>query len=262
MQRRRIVGSCYDAYKATLLPSQWIYLPRVLDICNFQCFKTLIEADVDMVLEPEDFAGCMEMLPELLATRMEELKTSLRESMRAVNDSSTSTSTSTLATPPDNLAPDADLLDLATATFYCQRECWRHRGTHSARLAIGWNTIAAHHCDYEDEGVGIVMRSEPYFHNTSVGESNVETQRPRFVFNTKAAIVAQDLVRCAGLGENALASEMDAKNLRFGCKLCGIKQGSSMYYRVGFGWRDAVSNVRINIPLELEHKYCLGIPYN
>ncbi|KAF8192170.1 hypothetical protein BJ912DRAFT_925078 [Pholiota molesta] len=239
MQRRRIVAFCYDAYKATLLPSQWTYLPRVLDICNFECFKTLIEADVDVDLRPEDFSGCMEMLPELLETRMEELRTSLRESMRAAINSATSASTSTPATPPDNLTPDADLLDLATATFYCQRECWRHRGTHSARLTIGWNTIATHHCDYEDEGVGVVIRSEPYLPNT-LGEADVESQRPRFVFNTKAAIVAQDLVRCAGLGENALASEMDAKNLRFDCKLCGIKQGSSMHYRVGFGWRDAV----------------------
>lgn len=238
LQRRKTVKSLYDAYKTTLLPSQWAYLPRALEICNFACFKALIEADADEAIGPEEFAGCMDLLPELLVGRLEALRTALQASMGGAHNASTS------ATPLGHPAPGVDLLDLATAAFHCQR----HTGTPSTQLVIGWSAIASHRCEDEEEGMGMMaLWPKPSFTGMA-DDVGADTQKGRFVFKAEAAVVAEDLVRCAGLDEHALAAEMDVKGLRFGCKLCFNTRGSRLHgsVTVGLGWRDAVSNIRID----------------
>ncbi|KAF9479911.1 hypothetical protein BDN70DRAFT_878206 [Pholiota conissans] len=242
--RRSIVKTLYMAYKASLSPSQWKYRPRVLDICEFDCFKTLVEADSSVVVEKEDFRVCMEMLPELLAQRMDDLKGHLRESMeRSITDGQSRNVGST--GEKGKAVMRNDLVDLAIATFQCEGKCRNYTITHSARLVIGWDTIATHYCEDKDEGLAVVIR-QPWDYSTHANDSGLANDGTHFTFDVRASVVARELVRCAGLEEErALASEMDAKNLRYGCKICGVVKISIEYgpmraFRVGFGWRDAV----------------------
>ncbi|KAF9479912.1 hypothetical protein BDN70DRAFT_993084 [Pholiota conissans] len=243
LERRTIVNMLYTEYKASLSPSQWKYLPRVLDICEFDCFKILVEADSSVVVEKEDFNECMEMLPGLLAQRTDDLKGRLRKSMEDAICKSV-----TLASTGDKGkgAMRDDMLDLAIATFQCRSECREYITTCSARLVIGWDAIAMHYCEDEGEGLLTIVVRRPWDFSTHANESGVANDGARFWFDLRASVVARELVRCAGLEEErALASEMDAKNLRFGCKTCGVKKVSSAFgptraFRIGFGWRDAV----------------------
>ncbi|KAF9479910.1 hypothetical protein BDN70DRAFT_878205 [Pholiota conissans] len=242
--RRSIVKTLYMEYKASLSPSQWKYLPRVLDICEFDCFKTLVEADSSIVVEKEDFKECMEMLPGLLARRMDDLKGHLMESMeRSITDDQSANVGSTGG--KGKAVMRNDLVDLAIATFQCEGKCRNYTITRSARLVIGWDTIATHYCEDENEGLAVVVR-RPWDFSTHANESGLANDGARFTFDVRASVVARELVRCAGLEEErALASEMDAKNLRYGCKTCGVVKISIEYglmteFRVGYGWRDAV----------------------
>ncbi|KAF9472519.1 hypothetical protein BDN70DRAFT_886930 [Pholiota conissans] len=244
VKRRSIVNMLYTEYKASLFPSQWKYLPRVLDIYEFDCFKALVEADSSVVVEKEDFKVCMEMLPGLLARRMDDLKGHLLESMKhSITDGQPTTLSPT--GEKGKAAMRNDLVDLAIATFQCKGQCRNYTTTRSARLVIGWDTISSHYCEDEDEGLAIVVR-RPWDLGTHVNESGLANDGARFRFDMRASVVARELVRCAGLEEErALASEMDAKNLRFGCKTCGVEKVSSAFgptraFRIGFGWRDAV----------------------
>ncbi|KAF8968911.1 hypothetical protein BDZ97DRAFT_1915620 [Flammula alnicola] len=208
ISRRQIVDGLYTTYKSTLQPSQWRYLPRTLNVCQFECFAQLIEAGSDVTITAAHFMECMQMLPEC-SRGIRRNANELRGMMAGAtitsftrNDSSETHATGESSTQSSTSAwKGLDCLDLATAVFDCQKYC----------RSTGWGTGRAW--------------------------SSAGTQSPRitkFKFDATAASIAQSVVLCAGLNvETALASDMDAMDLRFTCTQCETFRASVDFIELG-----------------------------
>lgn len=235
IDRRNIVHGLYNEYKASLLPYQWKCLPRTIDICQFDCFAALIEADPDVAHMTEDAYGdCINRLPELLSARLEAMRVACGGKMfTGMSDSMTSSGQGDSA---------EILLNSVAAAFECRASCRTNVGIRSARILFGFDEIASHYCNDEQEGLQLTSA------NVQPVEwgANVE-------FNTKASSYAKLLAQCAGLDKHVSIAEMDAEGLRFMCAQCDeLRFEDNSLYIVGFDWREAVSSSYV-----LRYDHCL-----
>ncbi len=223
VDRRNVVHQLYNEYKAALLPSQWKYLPRTIDICRFDCFDALIRADANVAPIPEVFAECIDRLPELLSARQEAIKVAVSGKMLSGISASTEIAgqAGTMET----------LLCSVAAAFECRAWCGTNVDNRKPRIIFGIDEIASHYCGYELEGLRLI--------SSSVQSAK---RRANFEFDTKASFYAKLLAQCAGLGAYVSVARMDAEGLRFMCAQCEeIRFEGNSLYVVGFGWREVVS---------------------
>lgn len=66
-ERRAIVHASYEEYQKTLMPAQWAYLPRTIDVCAMGPFAEVLNAAADVTITRTDFEDAFDHLPELLA---------------------------------------------------------------------------------------------------------------------------------------------------------------------------------------------------
>jgi len=212
--RRAIVHTSYQEYKKTLMPSQWKYLPRTLDICALDLFAKVIDAKDDVTVTAADFEDTFHQLPELLTASSDALKLHARSLIEI----------STPLNQPASSAPgpgqfvegeaassaQPDALDLATAVFACKElSC-------GEPYLFGWDDIAQHHCkmdlDHLNERLHYWELYNPF---------DRAHHRLRIVFDSLRSRMAAIVVRAAGLDDKvATVSDMDATDLRFGCSVC------------------------------------------
>jgi hypothetical protein len=65
--RRAIIHTSYTGYLKTLMPSQWKYLPRTVDICAMDPFAAVVDAEGDVAVTAADFEDAFRQLPELIS---------------------------------------------------------------------------------------------------------------------------------------------------------------------------------------------------
>ncbi|KDR76602.1 hypothetical protein GALMADRAFT_247009 [Galerina marginata CBS 339.88] len=219
--RRNIMHDLYQTYQRSLVPSQWKYLPRTLDICELEPFAQLIEAPTDVVVTAEDFGNGMKMLLALLSSLSERKLEEFRDVLRVEK-----TDLSDNAHQPDAVASSphnpVDPLELATSVFQCEGQCIRY---HERCSVIGVEELMTHHCDAD----------YTLFFNRSAMSWN---------FSLRGAQTASSLVQLAGLDpKTASVSDMDQKDLRFTCRLCKpVQVSANLWMANGYSWRRAVSH--------------------
>lgn len=207
--RRSLVAELLDAYELTLPPSQWRFLPGVHEVCEYSPFAEVINAPGDILITAADFQLAMQELSDPL----ESARAAKLEQLRAI--------LSVSSTPVKH---GVDRLDLATSVFRCyQGPPFIHA---KAYVLVGIDDLMSHRCD----------KHEGYF-NPAYPISHRE-------FSADGERIARRLVELAGLdSDTALASDMDAKDLRFTCKCCEIRQplpGVLCPSNRAYPWRAAV----------------------
>lgn len=196
-----------------------------MEICRFECFNRLIDADPGIITVAEaHFTDCMNRLPELLATRLEATKSALRNEMYSEGHMA----------HEQSVGHSNDIMDTVAATFVCRQFCSKYVGSRDSSLVIGFDEVATHYCEPVEKGLT----------DSSVDDISTVPDEPIFIFHKKASDVAKDLACCAGLDVDASVSDMDAKDLRFKCPLCpGCSTTINrvqVTFATGFGWREAV----------------------
>lgn len=235
--RRAIIDTSYQEFKKTLMPSQWKYLPRTLDICALDPFTKVMDAAVDVAVTATDFEQAFCELPELLAASSDARKLHARSLLKIL------TSATQPAPEPREIlqghvavslnSSQPDALDLATAAFTCQGQSCR------APNLFGWDAIAQHHCRLDlDWFIG-----QPYGHLQQCVDHSPDP--PKISFSSDLSKIAAAVVQATGLDDRvATILDMDAKDLRFGCSVCSPRKergkGSSSWVKAGYKWRDFV----------------------
>lgn len=235
--RRAIIDTSYQEFKKTLMPSQWKYLPRTLDICALDPFTKVMDAAVDVAVTATDFEQAFHELPELLAASSDARKLHARSLLKIL------TSATQPAPEPREIlqghvavslnSSQPDALDLATAAFTCQGQSCR------APNLFGWDAIAQHHCRLDlDWFIG-----QPYGHLQQCVDHSPDP--PKISFSSDLSKIAAAVVQATGLDDRvATILDMDAKDLRFGCSVCSPRKergkGSSSWVKAGYKWRDFV----------------------
>jgi len=64
--RRATIHTSYKEFQKRLMPSQWKYLPRTLDICELEPFAKELDAEPNVAVTATDFEDGFRQLPELL----------------------------------------------------------------------------------------------------------------------------------------------------------------------------------------------------
>lgn len=213
-RRRQVLSFRYQQFQHTLHPSQWKYLPRTLEIAEFEAFAQHIEADAEIEVAGSTFDDAFSELPNLLVVATEQRKATLLAQM---DDN-----------PRDDGEIKANSLDLATAAFTCAEV----HSPYAFRYLFGWDEIASHHCLAEREGLNdSYLKSLSSFRTTPIG----------LEFNPEIANVVSKLAQLTGLNSaTATAADFDRKNLRFSCNACSCFKAKGQYYRVGYTWRNFV----------------------
>jgi hypothetical protein len=223
------------------MPSQWKYLPRTLDICALDPFAKVLDAKSDVAVTAADFEDAFRQLPEILLASSEAHKIRLRSLLQistSANQPASSASgareivqSEASSSSPSSSKPDA--LNLATAVFTCQERC-------SAPALFGWDDIAQHHCrldldKFDRFDTSGLLSFWEYRNDQAPGPPNIE-------FSVERSSIARAVVQAAGLDDRAATvSDMDAKDLRFGCSACRPERyGGSSFTMVGYKWRDFV----------------------
>ena len=234
--RRAIVHASYQEYKKTLMPSQWKYLPRTLDICGLDPFAKVIDAKADINITAADFEDAFHQLPELLAASSDALKLHARNLIQIYKRVNQSTSSAPgpgqFVEGEGSSSSQPDVLDLATAVFTCKESSCRERHL------FGWDDIAQHHCKMDlDELIARRYFWELY------NPIDCAPHNLRITFSSLRSEVAAVVVRAAGLDDRvATVSDMDARDLRFACSFHPPQcpSGPSSWTNVGYKWRDFV----------------------
>jgi hypothetical protein len=236
--RRLIIHTSYQEYQKTLMPAQWKYLPRTLDICTLDPFAKVIDATVDIAVTAADFKEAFRELPDLLAASSDAQTLHARSLIKIPTSVIQPT-----PEPGEVLEGDAvmcssslqpDTLDLATAAFTCQEpRC-------SAPCLFGWDDTAQHQCRLD---LGS-FASRPYWEQQYINRSE-SFDPPKIGFSSDKSKIAAAIVRAAGLDDRvATVSDMDAKDLRFGCSVCPPRKetgnGPPYWVKAGYKWRDFV----------------------
>lgn len=204
--RRQILDRLFKAYKMTLPPAQWKYLPTTAILSGLQPFRDVIEADASTVVAEADLRPCMENIADVLTAAKDALKTRLIEravaSHRPPEDSD-----GTSAEGGCQLEP-LQIFELATTVFKCN----------SCQKAVyGWDEITSHFCSVGDHGIH-ESASPFYGHPTTI--YNLEYPY-EFRFSTETIHAVRNVIKAAGLDPaSATVAEMDAKDLRFTCVQC------------------------------------------
>jgi hypothetical protein len=226
------------------MPSQWKYLPRTLDICALEPFAKVL--DIDVAVTATDFEDTFQQLPELLLASSDARKIHLRGLLQiqiptSANQLSSGASGSESGKIVQGQAPSSssssssqsDALDLATSVFTCREGC-------SAPFLFGWDNIAQHHCKFDLDrfDTGGPLSYDSYWQDR-IDRAIVS---PRIDFDVDQSKIAATIVRAAGLDDRvATVSDMDAKDLRFGCSACHLKRHvDSSWTKIGYKWHDFV----------------------
>ena len=80
-RRRQVLSFRYQQFQHTLHPSQWKYLPRTLEIAEFEAFAQHIEADAEIEVAGSTFDDAFSELPNLLVVATEQRKATLLAQM-------------------------------------------------------------------------------------------------------------------------------------------------------------------------------------
>jgi len=145
--RRSIIHASYQEYQKALMPAQWKYLPRTLDICALDPFAAALDATADVSITAADLEGAFRQLPELLAASSDALKLHARSLIAILT--STIQPASSAQEPGDMLEGEASppsssiqptALELAASAFICQEPICM------GSYLFGWDDIAQHHC--------------------------------------------------------------------------------------------------------------------
>lgn len=235
--RRSIIHTVYQEYQKTLMPSQWKYLPRTLDISAMDLFAAVVDAEADVVVTAADFEDAFRQLPELLSADSDARKIHARSLLRIPTSVTQPASSAPepgeivegeASSSSSSLQPDA--LDLATAVFACREASCYFGRSH----LLGWDDIAQHHCKSDLESL-----SNLYWIHTEL-----EPGPPKIDFSLRGSEIAAAVVRVAGLDERvATVSDMDtkAKDIRFGCSVCPpLKRNANSWTKIGYKWREFV----------------------
>ncbi|KAJ7686556.1 hypothetical protein B0H17DRAFT_985143 [Mycena rosella] len=221
--RVRLVQDIYTAYKKTLVPAQWRFLPGLHKILQLPAFDNIVNAPDDVDVDMSHFKEGRDALPGFLiswpATRKAEL-VRLMDDARASRPDSSAAQAGTASTVAVSDARRS--LDLTTVVFWC-KSC-----AYGQNSLIGWEAAAGHHC------------CQPVY-----PRSQVTSVEPNLEFSERGSAGAASLVTLAGLDErHATCSDMDRLDRRFMCLACPRSvPGSKQEYSV-FPWRAAVSHFR------------------
>lgn len=242
--RKLIIHTAYQEYQKTLMPSQWKYLPRTIDICALEPFAVVVDAEADAAITAADFEDAFRQLPELISADFDARKAHARSLLKIP----------TVANQPASSAPEPgeiveggtastsnssqpDALDLATAAFTCQEASCMNRNCRAFYL-FGWDDIAQHHCKSDLDS----LPNNPYWIRTCNMESTPGP--PKINFSTLGNEIAAAVVRAVGLDDRvATVSDMDAKtkDIRFRCAVCPpLKRYVGSWTKGGYKWREFV----------------------
>lgn len=210
-ERTQIVRQLYKEFKGSLQTRQWKYLPHAPEIARFDPFSILIEAPPETKITPESFGDAINVLPKLLSDAQDALKATLADLIASKLEAGE--------------VPHPNSLDLAKSVFKCQK----HTNPVPHELyVVGVDRILSHHCSQAFQW-GYQDPAKP----------DAPAPDLPFCIDPSAIAVAEFLIQCAGLSpETALASEMDARDLRFNCAT-----GSCQSKHYGYSWRAAVGLV-------------------
>ena len=223
------------------MPSQWKYLPRTLDICALEPFAKVLNAKPDVAVTAADFEDAFRQLPQILLASSDARKIHLRSLLQiptstnqpASSDTGTGEFVQRDAPSSSSSSSQTDPLDLATAVFTCRERC-------SAPALFGWDDIAQHHCKLD-------LNKFDRFDTSGLlscweHRSDQALGPPKIDFSVERSRIARAVVQAAGLDDRvATISDMDTKDLRFGCSACRLERyGASSFTKVGYKWRDFV----------------------
>jgi hypothetical protein len=226
--RREIIHTSYQEYQKMLMPYQWKYLPRTIDICAMHPFSAVVDAEANVVVTTADFEDAFCQLPELISAEFDARKLHARSLVKVP------TSANQPASSIPELGPD--VLDLAIAVFTChEAPCYfNHRP-----YLFGWDDIAQHHCKLD-----LDSHSRDYWVQHHL---EYEPGPPKIEFSALGSEIAAAVVRAVGLNDKiATISNMDemAKDIRFGCSFCPpnyvLGSNCDSWMTVGYTWRELV----------------------
>jgi len=237
--RRTIIHTSYQEFKKRLMPSQWKYLPRTFDICALDPFAKVLDAEADVFITAADFEEAFRQLPELLSASSD---------VRQIEARSLLEIPTSVIQPPSSLPepgeiPESgaalssshpDALNLATAAFTCEESPCNSLHVNKAPYLFGWDDIASHYCRLDS------LAGEPFWYQQPMGAAPTP---PKIAFSPLGSDIAGTVVRAAGLDDRvATVSDMDAKDLRFGCFTCPSQKRNGALTKVGYNWRDFVGS--------------------
>lgn len=219
--RREILASRYKDFIRTLPPSQWKYLPRILEIAALEPFARHIGVGVEVEVDASTFDDSFLELPRLLADATEQRRAAL--------------STLIGGAAKEDGEIGVDPIDLATAVFRCSESHGYH---YPFRYVFGWDEISSHHCLSETEGADRISRYR--------SESSSRTEPAAFEYSPEIAKVVQKLAQLLGLdAATATPTDFDKKDLRFSCECCSWITDKNRSYRRGYTWRHMVGFLSI-----------------
>ena len=215
-ERRRIVNTFYDAYKAQRPAFECRLLPNTMALCTLPELKERIEADLDV---DDSLSDIEERLPALILAREEVIK---RGAQRTLADARGTAE----GTDPSYESID---LDLATSVVYCGR---------CKVLIFGWSEHQQHKCTNDSAGI--------FYHYLDIPTCNEGYHRPPLL-----STFVVEVIRLAGLDPaSATVNDMDTANVYFHCSahqsnLFGARAPSY------FSWRSYVRlfNLAVARPL-------------
>jgi hypothetical protein len=234
--RRMTIHASYQEYQKALMPAQWKYLPRTLDICALEPFAAVLDAPAEVTVTAADLEDAFRQLPELLAASSDALKlhagSLIKISTSTIQPASSAQKQGEIleggaASPSSSIQPTA--LDLAASAFTCEEPiCMRS-------YLFGWDDIAQHHCKLDlDSFDSVAYGWEPPW-------MDQPPDPPKIAFSSRGSEIACTIVRAAGLDDRvATPLDMDAKDLRFGCSACPPQRDGTSWTKVGYKWRDFV----------------------
>ena len=231
--RRSIIHASYQEYQKALMPTQWKYLPRTLDICALDPFATVLGAPAEVTVTAAHLEDAFRQLPELLVASSDVLKLHARSLIKIPAQPASSSQElgdileGEAASPSSSIQPTA--LDLAASAFTCEEPiCMRS-------YLFGWDDIAQHHCRMDlDSFDSVAYGWEPYW-------IDQPPDPPKIAFSAGGSEIAGAIVRAAGLDDRvATPLDMDANDLRFGCSACPPQRYGTSWTKVGYKWRDFV----------------------
>jgi hypothetical protein len=219
------------------MPSQWKYLPRTLDIYALDPFAKVVDVNADVVVTAADFEDAFQQLPELLSASSEARKIQLRNLLQIPTSknqpaSSTSQPGKMIQSEAPSSSSQPDALDLATAAFTCRERC-------GVPSLFGWDDIAQHHCKSDLDTFDISDLLSWWQHAIRFAQA---PGPPKIDFSADLSKIAGAVIQAVGLDDRvATVSDMDAKDLRFGCSACPPERyrGCS-WMKFGYNWRDFV----------------------
>lgn len=212
--RRIILDRLFKAYKMTLSPSQWKYLPTTAILSGLQPFRGIVEAECTMIVTEASFSSSMEDIAETLAAAQADLKRRLVAQATAFY-----TESPHIMKGIEKHTP-LGMFDLAVTVFECAECC---------EAVSGWDDIISHFCSEGQYGLEGPEDLEFYWDSVYADEYPY-----KYCINKRMVATAGIVVQAAGLDPaSATATDMDMKDLRFACSSCDGNRAVSYPYLSG-----------------------------